>query len=231
MQLLKMGSLNARLVGPQESNGPVLVLMHGFGAPGTDLVGLAPYIPAPEGVRFVFPEAPIALGPEFGGGRAWWNIDMMALQHAMLTGQLRDLSSEVPEGLASAREKVDELLDWVEENLKPSRIVLGGFSQGAMLSTDVALRSERELAGLCLLSGTLLAEKEWTPLMAARKGLPVFQSHGRADPILPFALAQRLRGLLEDAGLDVQFVEFMGQHEIPAPALQGFVEFLERVWG
>lgn len=209
----------------------MVVLLHGFGAPGTDLVGLAAYLDAPPGTRFVFPEAPIDLGPMFGGGRAWWMIDMVALQMAMATGTFRDLARETPLGLTEARAKLSSLLDAVDETLEPSQLVLGGFSQGAMLATDLALRSERPLAALILFSGTVIAEREWAPLIARRRGLPVALSHGLHDPILPYQGAERLRALLEEGGLLVDFTSFPGMHEIPAPALDAAGVVLQRALG
>jgi phospholipase/carboxylesterase len=108
-------------------------------------------------------------------------------------------------------------------------VVLGGFSQGAMVSCDVALRSDFRLAGLVLLSGTLVAASEWAGQMAARKGMHVFQSHGREDPLLPFSLAERLRDELRGAGLDVQWVPFTGGHGIPPTVLEELGEFLGNV--
>ena len=89
-----------------------------------------------------------------------------------------------------------------------------------MLALDVALHDPRPLDGLILLSGTLLARSHWQPRMAARAGLPVVQSHGRRDELLPFRAAVTLRDLLREAGLDVTWVEFDGGHEIPPPVLE-----------
>ena len=110
-------------------------------------------------------------------------------------------------------------------------IVLGGFSQGAMLSCDVALRSARPLAGLVLMSGTLLAEDEWRRGMAARAGLKVLMSHGDRDPLLPIAGAERLRDLFTTAGLDVTWRPFHGQHEIPGQVLDELSVLLGRCLG
>jgi phospholipase/carboxylesterase len=104
--------------------------------------------------------------------------------------------------------------------------VLGGFSQGAMLALDVALRTKRRPSGLVLLSGTYIAEREWQPLMAARKGTSVFQSHGESDPILPFAIAEKLRDALGDAGLDVEFHRFGGGHAIPPAVMSSLRTWL-----
>ncbi len=216
-------------------DGPVVVLLHGFGAPGTDLVPLWRELAVPAETRFVFPEAPLELefegGLELGDARAWWLIDMQKLEAAVLGGELRDLTRDVPEGMSDARALVSDMLDAVERELHVdgSRVVLGGFSQGAMLALDIALRTERKLAGLVLLSGTLLAEDEWLPLMPRRAGLPVLQSHGRMDPLLPFSIAEMLRDRLTTAGLAVRFVAFNGGHEISGSVLDELGRFVARV--
>jgi phospholipase/carboxylesterase len=100
-----------------------------------------------------------------------------------------------------------------------------------MLACDTALHSTRPLAGLVLLSGTLVAESEWTPRLSARRGLPVFQSHGAQDPLLPFFAAERLRDLLSSAELAVEWVPFSGGHEIPFGVLRALSAFLGRTLG
>jgi phospholipase/carboxylesterase len=222
----RLGTLAVRRLGATK-DGLVVVLCHGFGAPGDDLVPLGRALPAPPGTHFVFPEARLSLAeitgmPQalVGPGRAWWPIDMEKLDRAMRSGEVRDLSRDVPEGLAESRAALLSLLDALEaEGVPSSRVVLGGFSQGAMLATDVVLRSPRAFAGLVILSGTLLCEDEWLPLMAARKGLPVYMSHGEQDPLLPFSAAERLKDELVRAGAAVKFRAFRGGHEIPSPVL------------
>jgi phospholipase/carboxylesterase len=189
-------------------------------------------VDAPPGTRWVFPEAPLE-PVELMGGRAWWMIDLERLQRSLDHGEPRDLTREVPEGLAEARSKVIALLDALETELSVSsaRIVLGGFSQGAMLALDAALHTDRPFAGLALLSGTLLAEDDWVPRMQSRRGLRVLQSHGQADPLLPFAIAERLRDELGQAGCEVTWVPFRGQHEIPPPVTSTLGAFLRRSLG
>jgi phospholipase/carboxylesterase len=204
--------------------------MHGFGAPGDDLASLWRVIDAPAGTRFVFPEAPLA-PPELGGGRAWWKIDLEAIQRSIAYGKPRDLSGETPEGLAEARAAVVAMLDDVDRSLRPSKVALGGFSQGAMLACDVALQTERPLAALVLLSGTYLTKDEWDPLMGRRRGLPVFLSHGAADGMLPFSQSDRLRDALTGAGLAVTWVPFRGGHEIPSPVVAALGPFLRAALG
>lgn len=231
MRSQKLGPLDVRILGGSDreggGDGPVVVLLHGFGAPGDDLVPLWRALDVPSDVRWVFPAAPLTL-PSMGFGmesRAWWLIDMLALEQAIARGEMRDLSKTMPDGLPDARRAMLEMLDALEAEMGPAPLVLGGFSQGAMLSLDVALHMERPLAALLLMSGTLLDESVWVPRMAARSGLPVLLSHGRQDPLLPFALSERLREHLTAAGLEVDHVPFNGGHDIPPPVIQG----LERV--
>ncbi len=232
MKNVTFGGLGAVLTGGTDreggGDGPLVVLLHGFGAPGDDLVALHRVIDAPRGTRFLFPVAPLALPPQYGSGRAWWHIDMAALDLAIREGRARDLSRDVPEGMPEARAKVIALLAEAKAALAPSVVVLGGFSQGAMLSCDVALQSDVALGGLALLSGTLLAEADWTARLPSRRGLPVLQSHGRQDPILPFEAAERLRDLMKAAGLDVTWVPFTGGHGIPPAALEALGSLLAR---
>ncbi|MCK6552158.1 alpha/beta hydrolase fold domain-containing protein, partial [Myxococcota bacterium] len=220
MKIVQWGSLRARVLGGEDGNGsgtgPVVVLNHGFGAPGDDLVPIGEELVRsgllPKQVRFVFPEAPIVFSMGFGESRAWWMIDMERMQRAIMTGQVRSLARDVPAGLDEARVMLSELLDHAEQALGVTgdQLVLGGFSQGAMLATDLALRTDRKLAGLVVLSGAVVAEDLWTPRLETRRGLPVFQSHGARDPILPIFAAEHLHRMFVSAGLDAHFVRFGG---------------------
>ncbi|MGH7230198.1 MAG: alpha/beta hydrolase [Nitrospiraceae bacterium] len=235
MRIERLGGLQVRITGGVDGrgggNGPLVVLLHGFGAPGDDLVSLSPLLETPRGTRFAFPEGPLSLRMGFGESRAWWMLDLEGLQRERAAGRARDLSRDIPAGLSDARTQMIALLGEMEHRLggDPRKTVLGGFSQGAMLALDIALRMDRPFAGLVLLSGTLVAKQEWVPLMPKRRGLPVLQSHGSADTILPFFLAEQLRDLLSKAGLAVEWVPFRGAHEIPDQVLTRMKAFLGRV--
>ncbi len=230
-----LGGLTVRLTGGADGrgggNGPLVVLLHGFGAPGDDLVPLGDVMHVPKETRFVFPEGPLNLGFGFGESRAWWLIDMARIQADRMAGRVRDLSPEIPKGLAPARTQMLGMLNEIEQKLgaDPRKMVLGGFSQGAMLSCDVMLHTEKPYAGLVQLSGNLLAQPEWGPLLPKRKGLQVFQSHGMQDEILSYVGAEALRDGLSKAGLAVEWHSFRGGHEIPEPVLQRLGLFLTKV--
>jgi phospholipase/carboxylesterase len=160
-------------------------------------------------------------------------IDIAEIQQRVAQGRMAELASRVPEGLSEARSVLAEALDALEAEcgVPSSRVVLGGFSQGSMLSCDFALNDERPLAGLVLFSSTLLCRDDWQRLAPKRKGLPVLQSHGRADPVLPFALAEQQRDLLLEAGLDVEFIAFNGGHGIAPSGTEALSRFVNQHLG
>lgn len=232
MRETQLGGLKVRLTGGTDGkgggNGPLVILFHGFGAPGDDLVPLTDVIDAPAGTRWLFPEGPLPLsfGPSYA--RAWWIIDMSRIQADRAAGRIRDLSVEVPQGLALARERMLAFLKELSRQLPIDykKTVIGGFSQGAMLTCDAVLHTDYPFAGLVQLSGNLLAKAVWGPLMPKRKGLPVFQSHGTQDDVLPNIGAERLRDALTQAGLSVEWHSFRGGHEIPEVVLRRMGTFI-----
>jgi len=218
---IELAGLTARIVGPPDA-ALTCVLLHGFGAPGDDLVSLADEIASSDApVRFVFPAAPLELGGLYGDSRAWWLLDLARLEEDLRRGTPRDRRDEVPDGLPAARDHVVRFLDQLTAHftIAGDRLVLGGFSQGAMLSLDVALHRPAPPAGLLLMSGTLIAETVWRPRLASLRGVPVMMSHGRHDALLPYHIAEILRDRLTEAGAVVDWQPFLGGHEIPRVAI------------
>jgi phospholipase/carboxylesterase len=240
MQLLntRLGELDCRIVAHgSEAAQHCVILCHGYGAPGDDLVPVAQALLASfargNGVRFVLPEAPLALPGLGHAARAWWEIDVGRIMEQLARGLLREVCNEVPTGLPAARRKLLGTIEHVRSrwSLPAERIVLSGFSQGAMLCTDVALRLDEVPAGLCVFSGTLICASQWQALAKRRRGLPVFQCHGTADPLLPYQAATWLHELFTSCSLDATFQSFADGHTIPEAALEGASQFLHRVVG
>lgn len=212
----------------------IVVLNHGFGASGDDLVDLGPWLmefsePIETGCQFVFPSAPVDMGPlGLPGGRAWWPINMAQLAEINQTRDYDQLTALQPAGMLAASEQlsgtVRQLLQRMD--LPESSLVLGGFSQGAMVSTDVVLRHQLQPALLTLFSGTLLCRDEWQRFAERHPGCRVLQSHGLYDPLLPMAPARQLNQILSRNGFDAEFTEFAGQHSIPVEVLQRFAQCL-----
>lgn len=224
-----IGGLQTYLTGDLHGAGPgpAVVLMQGFGVPGDDLVSLWPALQVSPQMRFAFPVGRLSPPLGYPGARAWWMVDLERIVRDQSAGKGRDVR-EIPAGLTLAREAMltflDELMRKWQVALRD--VVIGGFSQGAMLACDLVLRSLPDVAGLIMMSGTLIARDEWKPLMAARRGLKVYQSHGDADPLLPCRTVCELRDLLSANGIDVQWRQFHGGHEIPPVVLHDVSNFL-----
>lgn len=178
--------------GPAQAKSLVF-LLHGYGADGNDLLGLAdvlaPHLPHSA---FIAPDAP---EPCRGSpmGRQWFPIPWL------------DGSSEVDagEGLAQAADDLNAFLDaqMKVEGLGPAAVALIGFSQGAMMSLHVAPRRPHALAGIVAISGRLLGPER---LAAEAKVKPsVLLIHGDQDPVVPFADMGAAGNALTAAGFEV----------------------------
>lgn len=154
----------------------MVVFLHGYGADGADLLGLAdalaPHLP---GTAFLAPDAPERVaGAPFG--RQWFPIPWL------------DGSSEEESraGLLRAAEDLNAFLEarLAEEGLGPEALALLGFSQGAMMALHVAPRRPVAIAGVVAISGRLLAPERLAAEAVVKP--PVLLVHGDADPVVPF---------------------------------------------
>lgn len=226
-EIVRAGPLRVRTLGAKSASSTI-ILCHGYGAPGDDLVPLARATDVGPGARWFFPEAPLVIDTGFGEGRAWWPVDMLRLQMELARGGRMWDPTATPDGMSDARDQLLACLRALiaDHGLDPARTVLGGFSQGAMITTDVALTSDLGFDNLAVLSGSFVRREAWTSALASRgKQLHVLQSHGRSDPILPFGVAEALHRAFVDSGADSQFIPFHGAHEIRPVALDALGRF------
>jgi len=207
---------------------PTFVLLHGYGSAAEQWLPYTQTIPFPPAGQFLFPQGPDWVARKDGliHGRAWWDLDLAAHLRAGKPGV--DLTREDPRGLQRAATLVRKSLSR-EGNSTVHPFILGGFSQGAMVACEVAFASDTPLAALVILSGTPQDLAGWQLGMAARQRLPIFLSHGRADDILPFDLAEKLHADLVAAGLSVTFIPFDGGHAIPEEVVIALGKFLAQV--
>lgn len=205
--------------------GPVtVVLLHGYCSSENDWMPFMKTIQLPPGTRFIFPRGPESAKRSDGepAGRAWWHLDLSKNMHRGILGA--DLSAKNPVGIEHAAQAVHALLTR-QGNRTGQPFILGGFSQGAMVAAQVAFLSDEPLRALVLLSGTIVDETSWDANYARRKGLQVFLSHGRNDPILSFETAERMRSQMTAAGIEVTWFPFDGGHETPAEVIVALNEF------
>lgn len=200
-------------------------LLHGYGANMRDLAGIAGISPELKKFNWIFPDGimKVPIGP-YMMGKAWFPIDMELLNKAMMDGGFEHLFADhVPEGLDENSEIVK---DFIESFDKP--FILGGFSQGSMLSNYLIFEKGMTPDALVLLSSTLVAKNRWLQRLSTSDwGGPIFQSHGVHDPVLPINLSRELRDLFLSHHRNVDYHEFPGGHEIPPQILQAFIKFLK----
>jgi phospholipase/carboxylesterase len=209
-----------------DAGSPTLVLFHGYGADGADLAPIASELPVRVPIHAAFPDGPLVLRIDgVASGRAWFPIEVEAIQKASMSGTSVDWSAAEPHGMPEGRAAVTEFLKSL--GVPWSQLIIGGFSQGGILAVDLALRAPEPPLGLIVLSANLINEKEWRVLARARKGLPFLQSHGTSDPILGYQGAKRLETLLKDNGLKGEMLSFEGGHGIPVSVIEAMGRFIE----
>jgi phospholipase/carboxylesterase len=206
------------LVRKGKAGGIGIVFLHGYGASAADLFPLAAELATSDEASWYFPDAPLAvpLGPHMSG-RAWFPIPARELQHGV------DYSNTTPPGLEKSAIQLLTLL----KTLPHEQFILGGFSQGAMLSTQVVLSAPERFKSLVILSGTIVHGGVWKKLALKAGAKSFFQSHGTSDPVLPFGGAEKLHQLLLEAGWEGDLKSFRGGHDIPTPILRDLKSFLK----
>ena len=196
----------------------VVVFVHGYGADGADLLGLAdPLDPHLPDTAFYAPDAPEpCAGNPFG--RQWFSIPWL------------DGSSEADSlaGLVRAAADLNGFLDKVltDEGLGPEALALVGFSQGAMMSLHVAPRRTAPLAGVVAISGRLLLPDHLAQEAVVKP--PVLLIHGDQDPVVPFADMSRAAEALDAAGFELYGHVMRGTgHGIAPDGLGAALQFLQ----
>jgi phospholipase/carboxylesterase len=172
--------------------GSVVVLLHGYGADGTDLLGLAdPLAPHMPDTVFVAPDAPERCKNNPFGFQ-WFPIPW-------LDGSSQE-AAEASQTVSAG--KLDRFLDGVlaAEGLRPDRMVLLGFSQGTMMSLHVAPRRSEPVAGVVGFSGRLLSPERLAAEAVSKP--PVLLVHGDADDIVPIASLREAGEALTQAGFE-----------------------------
>ena len=191
----------------------MLVLTHGRGADEQDLLPLANLLD-PEGrLVAVLPRGPLRLPP---GGAHWYAVHEIGRP---------DPGTFLPTFAA--------LGGWLDataaaHDVTPDRIVLAGFSQGAVMSYALGLAADRPRpAGIIALSGFVPTVPGFELGLEERAGLPVAIGHGTHDPVIGVEFGRQARALLEGAGADVRYRESPMGHSIDPeylPELQGWLE-------
>lgn len=195
----------------------LVILLHGYGSNGDDLIALADqWAPILPNTEFVSPNAPdeVGLAPN---GYQWFD----------LSGTNEDAMAD---GAREARPIVDQFIDeeMARLSLPANRVALVGFSQGTMMSLHTGLRREEQLAGILGYSGALPDPKHLADEIRSRP--PVRLIHGDHDDVLPvaatFLAVEHLRDV--DVAVDWHICHRL-HHSIDASGLAKGGRFLSRL--
>ena len=195
----------------------LIILLHGLGADGNDLIGLAPYW------------APLLPDAEFLSPNAPFPCDMAPYGYQWMSAQ--DPSPEARlAGARAAAAILDAFItdELAKRELTESELAMVGFSQGTMMSLFVGPRRENQLAGIVGYSGRLIAPELLADEIRSRP--PVLLVHGTHDPVVPFSSLSEAEAPLRAAGVPVETLTCPGiGHSIDGEGLQAGGSFLRRV--
>jgi phospholipase/carboxylesterase len=186
-------ALDGPRLGPEAGGKPkhLVILLHGLGSDGNDLIGLAPnWTPALPDAVFVSPNAPFPcdMAPY---GYQWFSF-------------LDRSAARILAGVQAAAPILDGFIDQelARYGLTEKDLALVGFSQGTMMALYVALRRERPVAQVLGYSGRLIAPERLAEELRSRP--PVLLVHGDADEIVPFESLAHAADALRHAGVEVE---------------------------
>lgn len=177
-----------------------LVLLHGRGTDELDLLPLAHELDPERRLVCVTPRGPLSLPP---GGAHWYVVERVGFPHEP---SFFDSFARLAEWLGALPEALG--VPW-------ERTVLGGFSQGAVMSYALGLGEGRPApAGILALSGFMPTVEGFELDLESREGYPVAIGHGTHDPVISVEFAREARRRLDEAGAAVLYRESPMMHSI-----------------
>jgi phospholipase/carboxylesterase len=184
--------VNGASLKPRSGAAPrkIVLLLHGFGSSGTDMISLAPqWQDALPDTLFLAPHAPQRCGM-MGAGYQWWGLSGFS-------------PSALAAGAAAAAPAIDAFIDrkLAQYGLTEADLALVGFSQGTMMALHVALRRPQTVAAVVGYSGMLTGAAELAHRDFSKP--PVLLVHGTADPVVPIAALHMAESELKRLGVAV----------------------------
>jgi phospholipase/carboxylesterase len=190
----------------------MLILLHGLAADENDLIGLADELG--DGLAVISLRAPYKTGY---GGYCWFPIDF-----------LPDGGRIIDETIAL--QSLGELILEIERltaELRPRKVVLGGFSQGAMMAAGVLFQRPDLLSASWLMSGRLVSSFNLTAQTVTP--IPVLQQHGLYDDVLPVEEGRELAAAVRARGHLLTYVEYAMAHQISYESLVDAAEWFKGI--
>lgn len=201
-----------------------VIWLHGLGADGHDFASIVPqlHLPAHLPLRFVFPHAPLRPVTINNGYimRAWFDIYSMQIDQRIDQAGMADSVNLLSQLIRNEHDK----------GMPAEKIILGGFSQGAVIALTAGLSYPQKLAGVIALSGYLPnATQVLMNKSQANQTIPVFLAHGVEDTVVPFALGQATAAVLEKHGILVAWHSYRMPHSVCATEVNDIAEWLRSV--
>lgn len=195
-----------------------LFLMHGRATSEDDLFPVLDFLDPDKRLLGVTPGGPFTDQPP--GGRHWYAV--------------KEIGYPEPRTFARGYEQLARFVDGTleERGIAWEDTVLGGFSQGGVMSYALGLGPGRPRPGGILAMSCFIPTVEgWQPDLESRKGLPVMIAHGELDPVIPVDFGRRARDLLTEAELDVSYHESRMEHTIDPRLISELAEWVGKVGG
>jgi phospholipase/carboxylesterase len=217
--------LTAEIIEPTDGQATSTVIwLHGLGANGQDFMPVVERYPnlITNGVRFIFPDAPVRAitinqGMEM---RGWYDIANLDMNQ-----------QEDEQGIRLSEVSLLQLIEReLDKGIDSSKIVLAGFSQGGALALHTGLRLGKPLAGIVALSCYLPLNKHFsTERSIENQETPIFIAHGMFDPIVPLQMGEQTKNVLSNLDYTTQWHSYPMQHTVNDELIVEIGKFLENV--
>lgn len=201
---------------PAESKDkPLVIFLHGYGSDERDLLGIKDDL-SPD-YTYLSVRAPLEID---GGGYKWFTQDTDQAEYEGVTSDVDKSTDQLRTFIEQATEKY---------HTQPDKVVLVGFSQGAMMSYQIGLQYPELVRGIAPLSGKILAALNSRLKPDERlKALKVFIGHGSADTRVPFSGATDAKAVLENLLIIPEFHSYAGAgHTITTAEVADLKHWLE----
>lgn len=216
---IEINKLECVVLEPTDSATHSVIWLHGLGADANDFIPIVNELKLPSSIRFIFPNAPV-MPVSINQGYpmpAWFDIYSDRIINKIDTSGILNSTITI-QGLMNNE---------VERGIAANKIILAGFSQGALIAMTAGLNYSATIGGVIALSGYLPADC-LTPQNDIRH-TPVFLAHGTQDHVVPFTLGETSHQLLKTNGYQVDWHAYPMTHSVCAEEVMDISNWMARI--